>query len=649
MMASAPRLDRQLSHILPASSIELHNVIGKGGQSQVWRATYTGQLGQKIPVAAKKVPSRSIDDSEIKIMQKTEHKHIIKFYGVWKQNEHDVFIIMEYAERGDLRNFLDDCRKNNQRLTKECVWKWIYEAACALQYFKTLKLSHRDVKSLNFLIMDDYTLKLGDLGLATHLETTQKTQGKGTCNWMAPEVAQHQQRSPKSDIFSFGIVAWEIVTMGIPYAEHKGNYQVMKAVGEGERPIVPLDCPDVLRSLMTSCWDADRNERPDISEVCLRLLPYQCKVKEVVEPDIGGSRRYETVCDSEQTVAHGATSDVEMSSVSPLSSSGAKPFLASSHLQQGEDADMATMSTGSGGGQDVPMETGEVISGELHAETHELQGTSTRSGTVGSMPKSSSAATLGASYQVRHYHMRNKPHGICVIINNVDFGKARRLKDPEFKDRHGSDRDAENLKQLFEGLNYKVEVRTNLKQSAMYDILDSKRRTDHSKFDCFVCCVLTHGANSKLYGCDGTSIPILKLTQLFTADICRTLSGKPKLFIFESCLGIKRQGSSLEHDGLTEKETIPNESDFILGYATVPGHVAYRHTTEGSWYIGSLVETIRKAGTKYDILTLLTMVNKNMSTFVDEEGNKQTASVFNTLRKKMYLCESPEDTRLQTV
>ncbi len=270
------KLTRQSSHILPPSSVELHEIIGKGGNSQVWRGTYTGVLGQKIPVAAKKVPSENVDDPEIKIMQKTEHKNIVKFYGVWRQSNVDVFIIMEYAERGDLRKFLDKCRQNQERLTRECVWKWIYEAACAIQYFESLKLSHRDVKSLNFLIMKDYTLKLGDLGLARPLENTQWTDGKvGTCNWTAPEVTMDQERSPKSDIFSFAIVSWEMLTMGVPYAEHKSRYRVMKAVCDKERPVIPDDCPEVLRSLITSCWDADRNKRPDIRDVRQQLLP--CK------------------------------------------------------------------------------------------------------------------------------------------------------------------------------------------------------------------------------------------------------------------------------------------------------------------------------------------------------------------------------------
>ena len=208
---------------------------------------------------------------------------------------------------------------------------------------------------------------------------------------------------------------------------------------------------------------------------------------------------------------------------------------------------------------------------------------------------------------------------------------------------------SEKLKNLFEGLHYNVELFTNLNVSNMYDQLDSKRQLDHSQFDCFVCCILTHGVNGKVYGCDGKSVAILKLTGLFTADICNSLSGKPKLFIFESCQGPKLQGTTLEHDGLTEKESIPNESDFVLGYATVPGHVAYRHTTKGSWYIGSLVKTINESCTRYDVLTLLTMVNKTLSSFQDEVGNKQTASVFNTLRKKMFLCDHPGVSGLQTV
>ena len=252
-------------HLLPTDSVVLGEKIG----NTVWRATYTGKLGQKLQVAAKRVPHEN--HSEILVMHQVNHKHIIKFYGVWQNNDHQVYIIMEHAERGNLRQFLDDCKIKDRRLTKELCWKWIYEAACALHYLSSTHHSHRDIKSKHFLITEDYTLKLSDFGLTKRLETTQQTIQQGTFTYMAPEVIRNQERSPKSDIFSFGILVWEITTTDVPFANCLGTYQVMCAVCDGERPPIPDDCPELLKSLMVKCWDDDRTKRPNIQEVCLDL------------------------------------------------------------------------------------------------------------------------------------------------------------------------------------------------------------------------------------------------------------------------------------------------------------------------------------------------------------------------------------------
>ena len=269
-----------LTNLLPQSSVVLSGeLLGEGGFSKVWKATFTDENEQTIYVAAKEVVSCSLEVKEILNMQNMSHENIIKFYGVWKGYDDKVYIIMELAENGDLRSFLNKCKQESKRLTKGCVLKWTYQGARALQYLTQNHTSHRDIKSLNFMITQDGDLKLGDLGLATQLYETQHTDDqRGTTHWMAPEIYTKQERSPKSDIFSFGIVVWEMITAEIPYKECKGKgFEIMNAVCGGKRPKVPLTCPEVLKKLMMCCWDEDRDRRPDIEQVCQTLS--RCKYK----------------------------------------------------------------------------------------------------------------------------------------------------------------------------------------------------------------------------------------------------------------------------------------------------------------------------------------------------------------------------------
>ena len=189
-------------------------------------------------------------------------------------------------------------------------------------------------------------------------------------------------------------------------------------------------------------------------------------------------------------------------------------------------------------------------------------------------------------------------------------------------------------------LNYTVEVHTNLTAEAIYNLLQQKRATNHSSFDSFVCCIMTHGCNGRLYGCDGRYVTIKELTDMFKARICKSLAGKPKFFVFEACqVSNIPEDNEMETDGSvgsTEAQLTPNGADFILGYATVPYDVAYRHPKKGSWYINVLVDTIKKTYQEHDLLRLLSMVNDRMSE-LSNRGDKQTSSVFTTLRKCFYL------------
>ncbi len=253
------------------SAVEFHEVIGRGGFAhQVYRATVKLQSGEVCQAAAKKV--RNIEVNEVSVMKQLDHKNIIKFYAVLLE-QFDTYIIMELAENGNLRHYLDECRKENKfRLPSEIVLKWVHEGATGIQYLHDMNHSHRDIKSLNYLIMKDYTIKLGDLGLAKDLDLTQDTSGmRGTCRWMAPEVIMDQRRSVKSDVFSFGTVVWEIFTTDVPFANIRGDFKVMNAICKGERNEIPDDCPPFLRDLITSCWKVDYNDRPTMVDICTQL------------------------------------------------------------------------------------------------------------------------------------------------------------------------------------------------------------------------------------------------------------------------------------------------------------------------------------------------------------------------------------------
>lgn len=128
---------------------------------------------------------------------------------------------------------------------------------------------------------------------------------------------------------------------------------------------------------------------------------------------------------------------------------------------------------------------------------------------------------------------------------------------------------------------------------------------DHKDKDCFICCILSHGDTGIIYGTDGKEAPIYELTSYFTGSECPSLAGKPKIFFIQACQGDNYQKAVLVETDWEEmvsfldvdssqKSYIPDEADFLLGMATVKNCVSYRDPTQGTWYIQSLCQSLRK-------------------------------------------------------
>lgn len=151
-------------------------------------------------------------------------------------------------------------------------------------------------------------------------------------------------------------------------------------------------------------------------------------------------------------------------------------------------------------------------------------------------------------------------------------------------------------------MSFEVVVRRDLSRQAMLTVLKEFNQRDHSKMDCFVCCVLSHGLEGTVYGVDGNQVKLRELTEPFSGVHCRSLREKPKLFFIQACQGNKEQRSiqtdcprprSLSTDAVVPKNSIPTDADFLLGMATIPDYASFRDRKEGTWFIQSLCEMLQ--------------------------------------------------------
>ncbi|XP_023980238.1 caspase-10 isoform X2 [Physeter macrocephalus] len=236
------------------------------------------------------------------------------------------------------------------------------------------------------------------------------------------------------------------------------------------------------------------------------------------------------------------------------------------------------------------------------------------------------------------YRMDRKHRGHCVVVNNHSF--------TSLSERPGTNKDAECLTRVFQWLGFSVHTYVNVTKGRLEEVLQYfQTHPGHADGDCFVFCVLTHGKFGAVYSSDGDLIPIRQIMSHFTAQQCPALAHKPKLFFIQACQGEEIQPSvSIEADAVNPehvppslKDSVPVEADFLLGLATVPGYMSFRHVEEGSWYIQSLYNHLKDLVPRQeDILSILTAVNNDVSRQADKRGTKkQMPQPAFTLRKKV--------------
>uniref|UniRef100_A0A1A8IBD7 receptor protein-tyrosine kinase n=2 Tax=Nothobranchius kuhntae TaxID=321403 RepID=A0A1A8IBD7_NOTKU len=253
--------------------ISKQKVIGVGEFGEVFRGVMKTRKGQ-VPVAIKTLKPGYTEKqrqdflSEASIMGQFFHPNIIHLEGVVTKFKH-AMIVTEYMENGALDIYLKDHEKDIGTYQLVGMLQGI---ANGMKYLSEMNYVHRDLAARNVLVNSNLECKVSDFGLSRilqdDLEGTYTTRGgKIPIRWTAPEAIAIRKFTSASDVWSFGIVMWEVMAFGErPYWE-MNNHEVMKAINEGFRLPAPMDCPSAIYQLMQQCWQHDRLKRPRFSDI----------------------------------------------------------------------------------------------------------------------------------------------------------------------------------------------------------------------------------------------------------------------------------------------------------------------------------------------------------------------------------------------
>ncbi|CAD5194278.1 unnamed protein product [Musa acuminata subsp. malaccensis] len=269
-------LDAVAEWEIPWEDLQIGERIGIGSYGEVYHADWHG-----TEVAVKKFLDQGLSGDaleqfryEVKIMSRLRHPNVVLFMGAVTRPP-NLSILTEFLPRGSLYRLL---HRPNVQLDENRRLKMALDVAKGMNHLHTSHptIVHRDLKSPNLLVDKNWVVKVSDFGLSRlkHHTFLSSKSTAGTPEWMAPEVLRNEPSNEKCDVYSFGVILWELATLRMPWSG-MNPMQVVGAVGfQNRRLDIPEEVNPMVAQIITDCWQSEPNERPSFAQLmsCLKQL-----------------------------------------------------------------------------------------------------------------------------------------------------------------------------------------------------------------------------------------------------------------------------------------------------------------------------------------------------------------------------------------
>uniref|UniRef100_A0A8D2MV14 Tyrosine-protein kinase n=2 Tax=Passerellidae TaxID=1729112 RepID=A0A8D2MV14_ZONAL len=256
--------------VINASELTRVQEIGSGQFGVV----YLGYLLDKTKVAIKTIREGAMSEEdfieEAKVLMKLSHPKLVQLYGVCFE-EAPICLVFEFMENGCLSDYL---RSQRGSFCKETLLGMCLDVCEGMAYLEQNSVIHRDLAARNCLVGESHVVKVSDFGMSRFVLDDQYTSSTGTkfpVKWSAPEVFSYSNYSTKSDVWSFGVLMWEVFSEGkIPY-ENRTNAEVVEEINAGFRLYKPKLASKAIYDVMSHCWRMAKDERPSFSLLLFQL------------------------------------------------------------------------------------------------------------------------------------------------------------------------------------------------------------------------------------------------------------------------------------------------------------------------------------------------------------------------------------------
>ncbi|XP_074865574.1 tyrosine-protein kinase ITK/TSK isoform X2 [Carettochelys insculpta] len=252
-----------------------------------WELTFVQEIGsgqfgvvhlgywlEQTKVAIKTIREGAMSEEdfieEAQVMMKLSHPKLVQLYGVCMEQA-PICLVFEFMEHGCLSDYL---RNQRGSFSKETLLGMCQDVCEGMAYLEQDSVIHRDLAARNCLVGESQVVKVSDFGMSRYVLDDQYTSSTGTkfpVKWSAPEVFSYSNYSTKSDVWSFGVLMWEVFSEGkIPY-ENRTNAEVVEEINAGLRLYKPKLASKAIYELMSSCWMARKEDRPPFSILLYHL------------------------------------------------------------------------------------------------------------------------------------------------------------------------------------------------------------------------------------------------------------------------------------------------------------------------------------------------------------------------------------------
>ncbi|XP_070247390.1 macrophage-stimulating protein receptor isoform X2 [Myotis yumanensis] len=259
--------------LIPHERVITHSdrVIGKGHFGVVYHGEYIDEAQNRIHCAIKSL-NRITEVQEVEaflreglLMRDLHHPHVLALVGIVLPPEGLPRVLLPYMRHGDLLRFIRSPQRNP---TVKDLVSFGLQVARGMEYLAERKFVHRDLAARNCMLDESFTVKVADFGLARgvldkeYYSVQQHRHARLPVKWMALESLQTYRFTSKSDVWSFGVLLWELLTRGAPPYPHIDPFDLTHFLAQGRRLPQPEYCPDALYTVMQRCWAADPAARP---------------------------------------------------------------------------------------------------------------------------------------------------------------------------------------------------------------------------------------------------------------------------------------------------------------------------------------------------------------------------------------------------